>query len=463
MTAFIIIITVLVFVLLIQLGLYSKLDKKISLLQETLNKEFVYDELNKKIIKDDQNDKEIEKNIKENINLYLSNNTNPSVDIIEGIVNREIIPVCDSIESMIPVPLYIGLMGTVSCIIITLWFNNWENVSNLSGLLKEIAPSMLATFFGVLFTCLQTGNYVKAKDNFAKNKNKFFFNIVGKIISTSNSIRHSFDPQTDISKTMTENQILILEKFNDSMSKFTALTQSMERLQQYVEETRNMLDKYDKLIETVKENESYFNNLSINIKKIAIDFKEDLEKVVFNSVTNITSSFYNIDTTIKNECDIKDQVSGLSDEIRNFVKEEHEALKEKRVVESLRDIPGLLNDLKGLKEAVSKHTESNKKMSESIDDLSSASKSMVDNFPTSEGNLAHSEAMLKWIKISAITSDIVAVLVGTLIGVYISMSRPNPVINNTQQVQATQAESNKDSISADKSVVKTVKGNVQKK
>lgn len=415
-----IILLILVIVLIFQRRSYLDISNKILMLENSFDDEFNYNDETRQI--DECPDNEISKNIKDNINTYLESGTEPSWPVIESITDREINSICEAIESKLSLPLYFGLMGTVLGIIITLPSTDWNPGADtllLTELMGEIAMAMIATFCGVSITSIITKKYADATEKLQGKRNNFFSKTIKKIISAGNSIRQSFNPSTDMAKVMADKQIEILKEFNKSMSNFDALTQSLKQLQTYTDETKDMLKKFDSAINSVKNSDDVLTRLSGDVEHTAAKFKEDMKKAIDNSQNNIINAFNAIGKTIEEECNIKEEAKELNNSVKEFVQKEKEALEQKRVTDSLKELPQLLKNLDGLKQDVKNHTDSNKKLTESIDGLSKASNTMVEKFPTNEGRLAYSEAMLKWLKISAALSGTVAVLLVVLIAVNI--------------------------------------------
>ncbi|MBO6024652.1 MAG: hypothetical protein J6P83_07360 [Bacteroidales bacterium] len=127
--------------------------------------------------------------IKDAINSYLSNNKGSVSDfhLMKDIVDRNCDAKEEEINTQIPVPLYLGLMGTMAGILIGigyLWFSgdlsallNAENdnsgAEGVEALLGGVALAMISSILGIFFT---TRGSMKAKDAKAEEeKNKHLF------------------------------------------------------------------------------------------------------------------------------------------------------------------------------------------------------------------------------------------------------------------------------------------------
>ncbi len=123
----------------------------------------------------------VSENIETSINTYLRKNKGAVSDfnLIKDIVERN----CDTLEAEIisqtPLPLYLGLMGTVAGIILGLFtitlsggFSNIEKVIEI--LMSDVAIAMVASFMGIGFTTLTLWKSKQCKVTVEANKNRFY-------------------------------------------------------------------------------------------------------------------------------------------------------------------------------------------------------------------------------------------------------------------------------------------------
>lgn len=124
---------------------------------------------------------DVSANIEKSINTYLRKNKGAVSDfnLIKDIVERN----CDTLEAEIssqtPIPLYLGLMGTVAGIILGLFtitlsggFSQIESVIEI--LMSDVAIAMVASFMGIGFTTLSLWKSKQCKVVVEANKNKFY-------------------------------------------------------------------------------------------------------------------------------------------------------------------------------------------------------------------------------------------------------------------------------------------------
>lgn len=125
--------------------------------------------------------------IKESINTYLIRNKGAVADfnLLRDITQRNLDTLEEEITILLPLPLYVGLLGTMMGIVIGL-FNmptlaitqfSSEGSSNLSGvnvLIDGVKYAMLASFAGLLATVINSWRYRGAKLILEHNKHDFF-------------------------------------------------------------------------------------------------------------------------------------------------------------------------------------------------------------------------------------------------------------------------------------------------
>jgi len=151
-----------------------------------------------KLVKDEANDdvlrimthhkNDILEVILSSLNNYLDNNKSAVSDfhLMKDIVDRNCDAKEEEIQTQIPVPLYLGLIGTMSGILIGVGFlvfggglnellnsNTGSGTAGIEALLGGVALAMISSIIGILLTTV--GSYINrnAKANVEKNKNTF--------------------------------------------------------------------------------------------------------------------------------------------------------------------------------------------------------------------------------------------------------------------------------------------------
>lgn len=123
----------------------------------------------------------VSENIINSLNSYLMKNRGAVSDfhLIKDIVERNSDAVDSEITSQTPLPLYLGLMGTVAGIVLGLFtitmnegFSNIENVIGI--LMSDVAVAMVASFMGIGFTTFILYRAKQCKATVEDNKNRFY-------------------------------------------------------------------------------------------------------------------------------------------------------------------------------------------------------------------------------------------------------------------------------------------------
>lgn len=127
------------------------------------------------------NTNSVAEEIEKSINTYLLRNKGAVSDfnLIKDIVERNCDAVATEIESVTPMPLYLGLAGTMSGIVVglgliglTSGFNDIQNV--VDSLMSEVALAMIASLLGVLSTTYLSWKSRTCNSIVEADKNQFY-------------------------------------------------------------------------------------------------------------------------------------------------------------------------------------------------------------------------------------------------------------------------------------------------
>ena len=158
------------------------------------------------------NENEVAKEIENSINTYLIKNKGAVSDfnLIKDIVERNCDAVESEIESVTPLPLYLGLVGTMLGIIVglgaiglTTGFGDIQQV--VDSLMSEVACAMVASLVGVLTTTFISWKSRKCNVVIEADKNKFYTWI-----------------QTELLPVLSSNTVSTLTLLERSLDKFNA-------------------------------------------------------------------------------------------------------------------------------------------------------------------------------------------------------------------------------------------------
>lgn len=117
----------------------------------------------------------------ESLNTYMVMNQGAVSDfhLIKDIVERTTDTLEEEIDAQTPIPLYLGLMGTVVGIVIGLFSISMSGgISNIEtaidSLLSEVSVAMIATLAGIFCTTATIWSAKKCKATVERNKNRFY-------------------------------------------------------------------------------------------------------------------------------------------------------------------------------------------------------------------------------------------------------------------------------------------------
>jgi biopolymer transport protein ExbB/TolQ len=128
---------------------------------------------------DDKEQSPVLKTVVQTINSYLLRNRGAAADfnLIHDIVERNCDALDEDVSQKLPVPIYLGLMGTVLGIVIGLLFlgDHIMDPHSLAKLLGGVKMAMICSFFGLLLTTvLSTYFYRGAKSKMEEQKNELY-------------------------------------------------------------------------------------------------------------------------------------------------------------------------------------------------------------------------------------------------------------------------------------------------
>jgi hypothetical protein len=204
------------------------------------------------------------------INSYLLNNKGAVSDfhLMKDIVDRNCDAKEEEIDTQIPVPLYLGLIGTMTGVLIGIGYLAFNgDLNNLLGggtgngfegvqiLLVGVALTMISSVLGILLTTKSSLNAKNCKVEFEHNKNIFLSWIQSELFPTLS------DNVTATLERMSRN----LSAFNDTFSSNTvALGQTLDTINKTAQNQAVLLKELEKLkiIEIATENVRVYEKLT---------------------------------------------------------------------------------------------------------------------------------------------------------------------------------------------------------
>lgn len=290
----------------------------------------------------------------DDINSYLEKNKNKTFDyhIIEGIVNRNAELLENEVDTLLSVPLYLGLIATIFGIAFGVIAFAWKDLAQLLAatdninpqgikiLLTDVGIAMLASLAGVYFTKRSTSNYNSARTTMVKNKNCFLTwiqtdlmsklsdDITGAILrmtSDLNEFNRTFRDNTEELRTTLStvnsnysDQIKLIDRINklnigqiaqaniDVYSRLQGCTEVLGRLFEIISNSENYLSRVTELndkIGSIEERTRLFEELG-NYFHNEIEYVRDrqgqmrqhmsgLDSVLQDALSNLGNSLNN--------------------------------------------------------------------------------------------------------------------------------------------------------------------------
>lgn len=328
------------------------------------------------------------------VNTYLLRNKGAVSDfnLIKDVVERNTDAIDEEINSLLPIPLYLGLMGTMIGIVIGLFSmpsisdSNFESAIDM--LIGGVKVAMIASFIGLLFTVILSGwKYKGAKLHADGQKNNFFtwiqtqlLPVLSQNISSSiyslqanllqfndtfsvnvnsfngllGKILYSFDSQVNLMNELKEVDVAQLAKLNvNVLQELRVSTKEFEKFNLFLNQLNSFVDNAEKL------------NHNINNQ---LDRTDDLAKIAtsINSNTNLNEQLIDVLKSELNEVSVRkqivsDAVVGVDDiltksfsDFREHIHSQMIAMKEFTIKEEdlleklLKEDRGNLNELKKL-------------------------------------------------------------------------------------------------------------------
>jgi hypothetical protein len=378
-------------------------------------------------------------NIFHSINNYLVKNRGAVSDfhLMKDIVERN----CDSkeeeINAQIPVPLYLGLVGTMAGILIGilyLWLSGGLNdllttgttsgAKGVEALLGGVALAMISSICGILLTTWGSNNAKKSKVIVEKNKNTFLSWIQSELLpNLSNDVSGALTQMTknltrfnNAFSTNTQELRTTLESVNESYKNQAEILKAINKLKISEIATAN-IEIYDKLknctaeigdlggyLENVR---TYLNDVHQSIADVGTYFRKEIAQIeerkgVISRLvgeldnhlqTAVNSLKENADTQIR---ELKTATVIHTDALKTAIQEQRDALNNK-----LKETSVIIDELKNLTAVRT-----------SMDNLVKATNSQnlkIDNLVHSISELAQMKTgrtgffIPQWVKILAIS------------------------------------------------------------
>ncbi len=265
------------------------------------------------------------KNTLDDINKYLSKNENKTFDyqIIKEIVERNVQSLENEVDTLLPSPLYLGLMATIFGIAVGVILFAWNDLASLIAgnvkskgiqvLLTDVGIAMAASFVGVLSTKLLTSSFNDARTQMTRNKNLFLTWVQSDLMSKLN------DDITGAILKMTAD----LNEFNRTFADNT------KELRATLGTVNANYKEQEEILKTIRElNVTKITNANIKVYeklKGCTNVLGDLFKILSDSASYVAK----VKELNDNLADI-DERTKLFEELGNYFKNELEYVKDRQ-------------------------------------------------------------------------------------------------------------------------------------
>ena len=401
------------------------------------------------------------KDIVKTINNYLKKNKGGAADfhLIKDIVERHTDSIDEEINHKLPVPIYLGLMGTVLGIIIGLFSLNFQFdpatnslngelfVNSVSGLINGVKLAMICSFVGLLLTTfLSSWRYMGAKSKLEAQKNAFYDFIQTRLLpqmtkdaastilalqsnlekfNTSfeenikgfggimDEIHTAFDSQVALQKELKKMDLTqvanlnanVLVQLRNSMTEFEKFTQYLGQMNSFVRSTAKLTDSINDQLQRTEAVETITNAMQDNIQKnqlVMEKLRVFLERV--NEQEAVVTAAGEIDSTMAQAIEeLKTHAQEQINSIRTYTTEATEDLHD--LVTSERghlrklDNLGKLDELDKLVSAITSMKEDNRTMNSALENkIETLAHAVIDNTKAQRGE----SGIPSWLKIGCL-------------------------------------------------------------
>lgn len=341
------------------------------------------------------------------VNTYLMRNKGAVSDfnLIKDVVERNTDAVDEEINSLLPIPLYLGLMGTMIGIIIGLFsmpsISDANFESAIDMLIGGVKIAMIASFVGLLFTILLSGWKYKGAKLYAEgSKNDFFtwiqtqlLPVLSQNISSSiyslqanllnfndtfstnvtsfnglmTKILHSFDSQVNLMNELKDVDVAQLAKLNvNVLQELRISTKEFEKFNTFLNQLNSFVDNAQKLNYNISNQldrtyaieqiaSSIGSNITVNNELIGV-LQSELREVSSRKQI-VTEAVIDVDNVLGKSFDeLRRHIDAQINAIKNITIKEEDLLEK-----LLKEDRGNLNELKKigeLKSSIEQGTES---------------------------------------------------------------------------------------------------------
>ena len=370
------------------------------------------------------------------INSYLLRNkgTVSDFNLIKDIVERNCDAVDEEINQQLPVPIYLGLMGTVLGIILGLWSINFDPdnfMVSVTDLIGSVKWAMGCSFMGLLLTTILSAWFyrgAKAKIEEQKNELYTFIQIellpqlsqdanstiltmqthlerfndgfsmnVNSFDSIMNRILEVFDSQVELNEQLKDMDISQVARLNKntlvelrkSMTEFEKFNQYLNLMNSFVQKTAQVTDSVNDQLRRTDDIKNVVASMKENIENnrlVMVKLQDFLQKVeVHNAIITATAS---LDDTLTDAIDqlkkhVQEEINAIqlhtehaTGDLETLMQNERGQLDKLKNLDELGQLKQVVQSMNAMKVSFDDQSGS---LSKQIGDLSQAISSMKSN------------------------------------------------------------------------------------
>jgi hypothetical protein len=335
------------------------------------------------------------------INDYLKNNKLVSdFHLMKDIVDRNCDAEEEEIDTQIPIPLYIGLVGTMAGILIGilyLWLSGGiddllsadtgAGADGVEALLGGVALAMISSILGIILTTWGSINFKNAKSRVGRDKHTFLSWIQAKLLPTlSDNVVGAIHEMTGnlskFNKTFSSNIGNLdeaLGKVNDSYLLQTQLLAAVQAIAdkdlsmqnvQLLNALKSSVREIEKLAKYMQSVQEYSEMLHSSSKEIGDYFKAEREQIEHRKGV-ISQAVGKLDDYFQQALDkLKENIDTSITQLQNSIVRQQDILQRK--TEEIATVVSELNQLSAIKESISKFAQTMQAQNDKLDKLTNS-------------------------------------------------------------------------------------------
>lgn len=440
------------------------------------------------------------------INNYLMKNKGGAADfhLIKDIVERHTDSIDEEINHKLPVPIYLGLMGTVLGIIIGLFslkfqfdpdtnsLNGELFVNSVSGLIRGVKLAMICSFVGLsITTILSSCRYMGAKTKLEAQKNAFYDFIQTRLLpqmtkdaastilalqsnlekfntsfeenikgfgSIMDDIHKTFDSQVKLQKELKKMDLTqvanlntnVLAQLRKSMTEFEKFTQYLGQMNSFVRSTAKLTDSINDQLQRTEAVETVVGAMRENIQRnqlVMEKLRAFLERV--NEHQAVVTAAGEIDSTMAQALGelkkhAQEQISSIRTYTAQATEDLHDLVTSERGHLRSLDKLGKLDELDKLVSAIGAMKDDNHMVSSALEKkIECLAHAVVDNTKAQRGE----SGIPFWLKICGMV--LFAATCILVIAASVMYIKENPRPDNVQAAMYSDTTNAADTVAAD--------------